>query len=72
MNNKERDQIKRGMVVDLKAKYPDGHMSIDDASAKIGIHKRRIGQLGIHTFRFGNKKHCRVEYVAEAMAERQL
>lgn len=71
MNKQMKEQARRDILNNLRAAYPEGHMPLQDAADKIGIAQRRLPAYGVVGFRFKKGKRCRVELVAEAMAEHQ-
>ncbi len=72
MNNSEKKEARQRALKELWVKYPEGHMPLKDAAEKIGIAPRRLGIYGVRGFRFGKGKHCRIEYVADALIEHQF
>ena len=71
MNKLQREAAKKDIFLGLKAEYPEGHMPISDAADKIGTQPRKLPNYGVVSFRFKKGKRCRIEYVADAMAEQQ-
>jgi len=71
MDKKQVEEIRQKTRVRLEAAYPKGHMPIADAAKEIGINPRKLEEYGIQKFLYGNRKHCRIELVLDAMLEHQ-